>query len=267
MKKLWQRLIIGALCIWLLPLNAGAAELLIPGGQVIGLQLREDTDGRCPTREAMRYLAREPLLFEPGDQYHYSLCHDVILALVEVLSGQLFDDYAREHIFDPLGMKDTTFLLPMDQLETVSAHYVFSAAEGKVVLRSKFPPYRLGTEYASGGAGCVSTVNDYIKFLEALRIGDVILKKDTIQLMVTNQLSDYQRRTKEGELYGYGLGLRCPFPGSGRTDFGWGGAAGAYVHSDPEREISIVYLQHMLNSKEPVVHPRLRNLVYSALEY
>ena len=73
--------------------------------------------------------------------------------------------------------------------------------------------------------------------------------------------------------YGYGFGVRTLVsPAKGGTlsslgDFGWGGAAGAYVHSDPEREISIVYLQHMLNSKEPVVHPRLRNLVYSALEY
>ncbi len=58
----------------------------------------EETDGKCPTREAMKYLAKEPLLFEPGDRWEYSLCHDVLAALVEVLSGEKFETYVKKNI-------------------------------------------------------------------------------------------------------------------------------------------------------------------------
>ena len=102
----------------------------------------------------------------------------------------------------------------------------------------------------SGGAGCVSTAEDYIKFLEALRIGDVILKKETIALMATDQLTEQQRamfnangnRTE----IGYGLGMRTPLENSPRTDFGWGGAAGAHAAVDPVNNISFFYVQHVL---------------------
>ena len=71
----------------------------------------------CPTREFIRHLAEDPLLFDPGTRWNYSLCHDVLAALVEVLSGQLFADYSREHIFAPLGMADTTFSPTEEQWE------------------------------------------------------------------------------------------------------------------------------------------------------
>ena len=58
----------------------------------------EETDGRCPTRETMKYLAKDPLDFEPGDRWNYSLCHDVLAALVEVLSGEKFEDYVKKNI-------------------------------------------------------------------------------------------------------------------------------------------------------------------------
>ena len=63
------------------------------------MQLKKETNGRCPTREVARALAEEPLLFEPGERYHYSLGHDVLAALVEVLTGQKFEAYVKENIF------------------------------------------------------------------------------------------------------------------------------------------------------------------------
>ena len=146
------------------------------------LKFFNDTNGRCPTREAMKYLAKEPLLFEPGERWEYGLCHDVLAALVEVLSGEKFESYVRKNIFDVLGMKDSTFMLPSYCIETIASQYKFE--NGKVTnLGKAIPYYKLGSEYASGGAGCISTVDDYIKFLEALRVGDIILRKETIDLM------------------------------------------------------------------------------------
>ena len=221
----------------------------------------EETGGVCRTRDMTRYLAKEPLLSEPGDQYRYSLCHDVLAAFVEVVSGQLFDDYVHEHIFAPLGMNDSTFLLPMERMNEVSTLYKFMTAEGKAVVRES-NPYRLGTEYASGGAGCVSTVEDYIKFAEALRTGEQLLKRSTIKLMTTDRLTDYQKRTYNyADFCGYGLGMRAPIPGMPRCDYGWGGAAGAYLAIDEPNGISLYYSQHTTTPP----NQGLRSMIYTTL--
>ena len=115
------------------------------------MQLREETKGRCPTREVARYLAREPLAFEPGTQYLYSLGHDVLAALLEVLSGEKFEDYVRKNIFEPMGMENSDFLMdPAIYNDRVATHYRFDAEQGKAVLRDKWPAYRLGTEHRAG---------------------------------------------------------------------------------------------------------------------
>lgn len=208
--------------------------------------LRRETNGRCPTRESMKYLAREPLLFEPGEKWNYSLCHDVLAALVEVLSGQRFEDYVRVHIFEPLGMEDSTFLPTDADLESLTAQYRFE--NGQAVECGTGNQYRLGSEYASGGAGCVSTVEDYIKFLEALRTG-TILKPETVALMATDRLTEEHRKTyTKAETHGYGLGIRTPKAGGVHTDYGWGGAAGAYLAVDPVYDLTLYWGQHMLGS-------------------
>ena len=224
------------------------------------LQLKEETNGACPTREFARALAKEPLDFEPGSKYQYSLCHDVLAAFVEVVSGQNFEEYVQEHIFKPLGMTRSTFLATEEDLQEVAPKYVYREATGKVDLASRGNGYRLGTEHASGGAGCVSTVEDYMKFLEALRIGDVILKKETIDMMATNRCTEEQLvpNYAAAQFYGYGLGVRTPKEGSDRKDFGWGGAAGAYLAIDRERGLSVYYAQHMLASPNNAI----RNRVY-----
>ena len=208
--------------------------------------LRQETNGRCPTRESMKYLAREPLLFEPGAQWNYSLCHDVLAALVEVLSGQRFEDYVRVHIFEPLGMEASTFLPTDADLESLTPQYRFK--NGQAVECGTGNSYRLGSEYASGGAGCVSTVEDYIKFLEALRTGS-ILKPETVALMATDRLTEAQRATyTKAETHGYGLGIRTPKADGTALDFGWGGAAGAYLAVDPAHDLTLYYGQQLLSS-------------------
>jgi len=207
----------------------------------------EETNGKCPTREAMKYLAKEPLLFEPGDRWHYSLCHDVLAALVEVISGEKFEIYVKKNIFDKVGMKDTTFMLPESELSTIAEQYRFADGKHKNVGKN-IQNYKIGSEYASGGAGGISTVDDYIKFLEALRTGK-LLKLETLALMQTNRLTKEQRRTYwTNGTHGYGLGVRCDRGLEGYSDFGWGGAAGAYLAIDTENGISLYFGTHLLSS-------------------
>lgn len=198
------------------------------------------------TRQVIDAMAQEPLLFEPGDQYRYSLGHDVLGALIEELSGEAFQDYAKTHIFAPLGMENTTLRLPESEYATVSSLYKFHAETGNRIRHPGADEY--GYNYVSGGAGCVTTINDYMKFAEGLRTGEQLLKRSTIDAIQSNRLTAHQGRTytvKNGE---YGLGMWVPRAGHLRQDFGWGGAAGALLAVDPGRGLSMVYMQHMLSS-------------------
>ena len=213
-----------------------------------------ETGGRMPTREAMKFLACDPLSFEPGASWQYSLCHDVLAAVAEVVSGRRFGLLVKEKIFDPAGMKHSTFLLPEDELPGIAAQYCYDEQSGEYhPCGPQIQRYKLGSEYESGGAGCISTVDDYLAFLEALRSGEKLLRRDTLARMVCPQISRAAERAyvQFGNPlpgYSYGLGVRCPLPGSPVEDFGWGGAAGAYLAIIPSREISLFYVQHVLSS-------------------
>ena len=219
---------------------------------------KQETGGRMPTREAMTYLACDPLVFEPGSSWQYSLGHDVLAAIVEVVSGKRFGLYVKENIFDRVGMKHSTFLLPENELSQIAAQYSFDAQSGKYnSCGPQVQTYKLGSEYESGGAGCISSADDYIAFLENLRSGERLLRRDTITRMACPQISKnaekvYDQFARPG--YSYGLGVRCPKPGCSTLDWGWGGAAGAYLAIIPSLEITFFYVQHVLAS--PVMQPR-----------
>ncbi len=223
----------------------------------------EASERRCPTVEMVNQFAKMPLEFEPGESWLYSLAHDVLAALVEVWSGQNFAYYCKEHIFDPLGMKETDFLHPQEDWEGFARQFVYREEENcyKPVWKNI---YRPGREYASGGAGAVSTVEDYIKFLEALRIGNVILKKETIEMMATDRLTEQQRKayTYGTASVGYGLGMRTAREGGDSTEFGWGGAAGAFASVDPVNNVTIYFAQHVLQAPN---RPLRRKLYYAVI--
>lgn len=218
----------------------------------------EKTGGRCPTRETIAYLAKQPLICDPGTEWHYSLSHDVLAALVEVLSGEKFEDFVQKNIFAPLGITHSTFIAREADLPTISPLYRNNQGAGedkpRIEIFERGNEYQLGPEYASGGAGCVSTLDDYSTFLEGLKDGK-LLKPETLKIMTTDQIcNEGQRKTHDqwcgSGTYGYGLGVRCP-PSEGEvlvTDFGWGGAAGAYLAIDPEYDLTVFYVQHVLMS-------------------
>ncbi len=243
-------------------------------------RIRRETDGRCPTLATVKAFADEPLLFEPGTRWNYSLCHDVLGALIEVISGKRFGEYLKEHIFDPLSMKDTSFRLPEEKRTRMAAQYTFDSA-ARTYAPKDGNAYVFGAEYESGGAGLISTVDDYMRFAETLcrfgtsADGERILSANSVKLMRMNHLTpqtqpDFNWVHLAG--YGYGLGVRTLVDPTRIStlsvdgEFGWSGAAGAYVIIDPENEVTVCYAQHMLNCQEEYIHPRLRNVVYADLQ-
>ncbi len=228
------------------------------------LRVREQTGGRCPTLETVRALAQEPLLYEPGERYAYSLAHDVLAGVIEVITGMRFGDFVQENIFRPLGMENTTFCLPDSRLEEVAEQYNYvKETDSFRNVGKAIQHYKLGTQYESGGAGCVSTVDDYMKFLEGLRTGK-LLKPETLDLMTTPQV---RPEHYNNPLYSYGLGVRCPKPGSEATDFGWGGSAGAYLAVDRKYEFSFFYVQHAVgapNNRSNLITQKIRDILNEA---
>lgn len=252
---------------------------------------RKLTDGKMDTRTVIKCLAEEPLLFEPGARWNYSLCHDVLAVLAEVVSGMRFSEYMKKNIFEPLDMNNSYYHTPNDVI--ISPQYIYEIQDTKnivelqqkehttgVVKRAYGNELVFGENYDSGGAGIITTVDDYAKFAAALANSGTglnnnrILSSATVKLMKTNQLNEAQRKTMNWRRlrgYGYGLGVRTLIDKaeSGSTssigEIGWGGAAGATIIADTEEKVALFYAHHMLNPQEEYYQPRLRNVLYSCL--
>ena len=257
------------------------------------------TDGGMDTRTVIRCLAEDPLSFEPGTMWQYSLCHDVLAAVVEVVSGERFSAYVQRHIFDPLGMTRSCYH-PEAVIDEIAPLYRFrnsdethlaalqsadtarNRADGVLANAGKHNPDIYGVLYDSGGSGIITTADDYSRLCSALSCGGTsretgarILSPGTVRLLRTNQLSPEQRAQfnwPQLRGYGYGLGVRTmeSIAVSGTTggtgEFGWGGAAGATVLMDADSRLSLFYTHHMLNPQESYYQPRLRNVLYACLE-
>ena len=241
----------------------------------------KETDGRAPTLDIVRALAEDPFLFEPGTNYKYSLCLDVIGGLVELVSGMPLGDYFKKNIFDPLGMSDTSFGITEEKLSRMATQYNYEAGTVTEIPKEQ-NPFNLGTEYQSGGAGLISSVKDQILFADALanfgvgKNGNRILSKAGVQLMSANHLSGVCLATFRADLaqcrgYGYGYGVRSnmePAPYGNLApvgEFGWDGAKGSYFSADPKNRVAIFYAEHM-GGLHPVILPRLRNIICSCLD-
>lgn len=245
------------------------------------LSVVEKTGGKAPTVEIANAFVQRPLMFEPGSHFLYSLSHDVLAAVVEVIAGMPFRDYVKKAIFDPCGMNESAYHLTPETQARMAQQYRFDDASCSSEPIGPVNQYIFGDEYDSGGAGMVTSVEDYMRFARMMTRmgvadnGERILSPGTINLMRTDHLTPAQKADFDWPQfagYGYGLGVRTMVDrtrsGSNGPvgEFGWGGAAGAYTIIDPENGVSAFYVQHMLNSQEPYVHPRLRNLVYACLE-
>lgn len=239
------------------------------------------TEGRCPTLDIVRALASDPLKFEPGEHYNYSLSHDVLGGIVELVSGMKLGDYMRENIFAPLGMDDTTFDITPENYDRIAIQYAYDSVSRRgTEVPKDSNKYRFGTEYQSGGAGLLTTVDDYILLADALackgvgKNGNRILSARTVDLMRSRFVSDsvnseYAQGFNAG--YNYCYGVRCmdrpEEVGSllPRGAFGWDGAKLSIITADPENKLSVFHAEHM-GGLHSIVIPRFHNVLYSCLD-
>lgn len=254
----------------------------------------EITGGKYDTLETIKCLAREPLYFVPGEKWSYSLCHDVLGGFVEAVSGKTLGEFAKENVFEPLGI-DAKYHLTEEYTENMAQQYRFIDDSGESdivklqqtdknmvggyhVVEGKVNSHMLGENYCSGGAGVVTTVPEYAKLMAALANGGIginrekIIERDTLEQWRTNQLDENQLRFvnwSQLKGYGYGLGVRTMMDASVGTplgEVGWGGAAGANALIDMDNNVSFYYAHHMLNNQEGYVQPRLRDILYECLK-
>lgn len=233
------------------------------------------------TRELVAAMAEMPLLFEPGTRYSYALGHDVLAAVIEVVTGQRFADYMREHLFEPLGIERMYYHVPEKEKPHLAAQYAQDWSTQKI-RRDGSMVYRLTDAYDSGGAGLCTSVDEYSKFAAAMANGGVgatgerILTPQSIDLMRRNYLNEQQLRdfriSPSKACYGYGLGVRTLVDESGSKsplgEFGWDGAACCYVLMDPKNRIGLFYAQEVLGMliAYEEIHPTIRDLTYEALQ-
>ena len=259
----------------------------------------EKTAGKMDTLEVIRCMAENPLSFEPGTAWQYSLCHDVLAGLVCAVTGMKFRDYVKEYLFDPLDMNESYFHRTDEIRARMANQYSFVAnkdiekfdiVEAQMSGKTTEGVYRkvdkesylvLGSEYDSGGGGIVTSIPDYTKLVAALANNGVglngkrILASRTVELLHTDFLTDSNRgrfNWPQFAGYGYGLGVRTMINKAGggalssNGEFGWGGAAGATVLADTSLNLAVFYAHHMLNPKEGYYQPRLRNVIYACLD-
>lgn len=245
-------------------------------------EVREKTDGRMPTLEVVKAIAKNPLEFHPGEHWRYGLNHDVLGGLIEIWSGMKFGDYMKKYIFDACGMKRTGFKVTDEVRAKVAPMCKRNEATNEYTFVPSTCEYMLGedSEYESGGAGIISCVEDYIGLADALanggvcpRTGEKLLNQRTIDLMRTNRLAPHQLKEfgpKADNGYGYGLGVRTLMTNAGGTlcnvgEFGWDGAAACYFVADPAAELSMFMGQNMRPSLNYKLSIMLVNALYSDL--
>ncbi len=247
---------------------------------------------RTPSTEAVgieadtltlaRAFAADPILFEPGTRFFYSLCHDVLAAVCEVIVGVPFSEYLENIIFKPLGLTDIGFRPNDEQKKRFSAMYTYNIGPATATEIPCFNELSMLKNYESGGGGLFSSVGDYLKIITAIACGGAtregyrILKPETIAMMQKNYLSDTARNDMiKSSDFGYGWGLcgrvhmdpTVSLSLSPVGEFGWNGAANAYALIDPENRLAIFYAAHVMKATYgyTVVHPTLRNMIYEQI--
>jgi CubicO group peptidase (beta-lactamase class C family) len=228
---------------------------------------------------AIKKLAKLPLVHQPGERFTYGLSTDVLGYLVEVISGMNLDQFLKEKIFLPLGMKDTYFYVPKEKQSRIATVYTENKMRHLEKWRDQsFPgidvsyPLVNGT-YFSGGAGLSSTINDYAIFLQMLLNGGVyngkrILARRTVELMTMNQIGELMCRGDGKFGLGFEITTKAGEAKLGVTEgsFFWGGHFETFYWVDPkERLVCLCFMQQSPQSHGDI-REKFRVLVYQALD-
>jgi CubicO group peptidase (beta-lactamase class C family) len=259
-----------------IPIHAAVAELgLGPGAP------RPSADPA--PEEFMRRLSTLPLLFHPGERWLYNTPAEVLSVLVARASGQAFDVFLREHIFEPLGMKDTDFSVPAAKLDRLATSYMPSGQNGALEV---YDPAEGGDwsrppVFPNGAGGLVSTADDYLSFARMLkdsgRHGEIrILSRPSVELMTTDQLTPEQRTTSGfgPEFFadhGWGFSLfivtrRTQYSSVG--SYGWGGGMGTLWENDPREDMITILLTQtgQASSTSSGIFVDFPTLAYAAID-
>jgi len=242
-------------------------------------------------------LAKIPLEFSPGEAWNYSLSTDVIGYLIEKIADKPFEQFLKERIVDPLGMKDTDFYVPTDKAHRLAACYSadpqggmsFHAGVRREGLTLQDDPktssFLSPPSLISGGGGLCSTTADYLSFCRALINGGELagvrlLGPKTLKLMASNHLPGgldlpglSRSLFSEATYYGIGFGLgfsvtmepaKTLIAGSA-GEYSWGGAATTSFWIDPAEELITIFMTQVLPSSAYPLRRELRTMVYAAI--
>ncbi|CAL1521524.1 serine hydrolase domain-containing protein [Chitinophaga sp. MM2321] len=234
--------------------------------------------------DKIKILGGLPLMHNPGEKWTYGLNTDVLGYLVEVLSGKPLDQFLKERIFDPLGMKDTYFYLPKEKQSRLATLYTEDQKTHKI---SKMPstielqgqtfytnyPESKGT-YFSGGGGLSSTMYDYAIFLQMMLNGGTynnvrILSRNTVRIMTLNQTGDLSTGWNTKDNFGLGFSV-VNDKSSGATPaptgvFGWGGMFSTTYWADPKEKIIGLIYKNIWPTSHGELNDKYKVLVYQAI--
>lgn len=244
------------------------------------------TDQAMTTAEIAEALGRGPLKFQPGSSWLYGTSADVLGAVIEAVSGMTFGAFLEKNIFSPLGMKDTGFYVPEEKRERLAAAYRMDD-NGELV---RYEENHLGIinamdrqpAFESGGAGLVSTIDDYARFAQMLLNegeldGRRILRPATVRFMTAGQLNQAQqlafvRNFSNMPGFSYGNLMRVmKDPGQSATlnhvgEYGWDGWLGCYFANDPAARMTMLFMMQKIDSGLTSVVRRMRNFFISETE-
>lgn len=231
--------------------------------------------------DMVTHLAGQPLLFNPGDRFEYSLGVDVLGRLVEVVSGKPLDDFFRTRIFEPLGMKDTYFYPPDNKVDRLATAYTYypdkglnrfpdtPIREGSFVYSADYPT-RGPKKLFSGGAGLVSTAMDYARFCQMMlddgKVGNTrLLSRKTVELMTQDQLGKIS--TDMGFGLGFGVnGVKGPLSELGSVgEYNWGGFFYTGFTIDPKEQMIVIFMAQLHPTGGLTLDRQVNELAYQAI--
>lgn len=232
------------------------------------------------TKDVANALGSCRLLFQPGEHWMYGSSADILGAVIEAVSGMRFGEFLEKELFAPLGMKDTGFYVPEEKRHRLAKVYENQGGElAEVKTNHLGIRYSMDQEpaFQSGGAGLVSTLDDYARFGQMLlnggSLGDMrILKPQTVRFMTSGKLlpaqqADFEAGWEQFSGYTYGNLMRVlEHPGQGwgmgfEGEYGWDGWLGAYFSNDPKNRVTFLLMYQLINAGTNSFTRKVRNVV------
>ena len=218
-------------------------------------------------------LATTPLDFQPGTRWAYSAtaAWDTLERVVEIVSGEPFDRFARERIFDPLGMKDTGFVASSEQLQRIAKQY--RGADGALSRVDNKLIWLNNPNYFSGGGGLMSSAEDYLQFGQMLANrgelnGKRLLGPKTVELMASVFVPDTLPGRAKGRSFGLSVQVITDHIAANTPisngSFGWDGAFGTHFWVDPKEKIVGIFMVQASGPNREM-NPDFENAVMQAL--